>query len=157
MRRRGFTLIELVVTLALVGIVALAVTPFTALVTQRQKEQELRLALRQIRTALDAYKEASDFGSIEKPVSASGYPPSLAVLGTGIKDAKDPKGGLLIFLRRVPRDPFFTGDPATPAEETWNTRAYGSPADSPQSGEDVFDVSSKSDRVGLNGIPYNQW
>jgi len=151
-------LIELVVTLALVGIVALAVLPFSELIVQRQKEQELRVALREIRTALDAYKEASDFGSIEKQADTSGYPPSLAALAAGVKDAKDPKGGLLLFLRRVPRDPFFAGDPETPPEETWNVRPYGkAPGDFQQTGADVYDVSSTSARLGLNGIAYKDW
>ncbi|MGU7780112.1 type II secretion system protein [Burkholderia sp. PU8-34] len=163
---RGFTLIEMVITLALVGILALAIMPFSELIVQRQKEQELSAALREIRTALDAYKDASDAGKIEKKAEASGYPPSLTVLVTGVKDARDPNGSLLMFLRRVPRDPFFAGDPDTPAEETWNMRAYGTPPDpaaagdasaSPEAGNDVFDVTSKSERVGINGIPYKQW
>src|ERR1700751_5843064 len=79
-RSRGFTLIELVVTLALVGILALAVVPFSQLIAQREKEQQLSAALREIRTALDAYKEASDTGLIEREADASGYPPSLTVL-----------------------------------------------------------------------------
>ena len=165
--QRGFTLIELVITLALVGILALAIMPFSELMVQRQKEQQLSDALREIRTALDAYKEASDTGLIDKDAEASGYPPSLAVLVTGVKNARDPKGGLLMFLRHVPRDPFFNGDPDTLAEDTWNVRAYGEPPDQAaggdpvmngeQAGKDVFDVSSKSDRVGINGIPYRQW
>jgi general secretion pathway protein G len=165
-RPRGFTLVELVITLALVGILALAVVPFSQLIVQREKEQQLSAALREIRTALDTYKEASDTGLIEREADASGYPPSLAVLVDGVKNVKDPKGGLLMFLRRVPRDPFFSGDPDTPPEDTWNVRAFGEPpghADGSDStergtaGKDVFDVASKSDRVGINGIPYRQW
>jgi len=173
-RQRGFTLIELVITLALVGILALAVMPFSQLIVQREREQQLSAALREIRTALDAYKEASDTGLIEREADASGYPPSLAVLVDGVKNVKDPKGGLLMFLRRVPRDPFYAGDPETPPEDTWTMRAFGEPpahadggsADSADAadasargtaGKDVFDVSSKSDRVGINGIPYRQW
>ncbi|MEM5448760.1 MULTISPECIES: type II secretion system protein [Paraburkholderia] len=165
--QRGFTLIELVVTLALVGILALAIMPFSELMVQRQKEQQLSDALREIRTALDAYKEASDTGLIDKDAEASGYPPTLSVLVTGVKNARDPKGGLLMFLRHVPRDPFFSGDPDTLAEDTWSVRSYGEPPDqaaggdpgmsSEQAGKDVFDVSSKSDRVGINGVPYKQW
>lgn len=161
----GFTLIELVITLALVGILALAILPFSQLIVQREKEQQLSAALREIRTALDAYKEASDTGLIEREADASGYPPSLAVLVDGVKNVKDPKGGLLMFLRRVPRDPLFTGEADTPPEDTWNERAFGEPpaqADADPSGpgtagKDVFDVTSKSDRVGINGIPYRQW
>lgn len=166
----GFTLIELVVTLALAGILALAILPFSELAVQRHKEEQLSEALRQIRTALDAYKEASDAGLIEKEAAASGYPPSLAVLATGVKNAKDPDGGLLMYLRSVPRDPFFTGEPGTAADDTWNVRAYGEPPDgaavadaasamavAQTAGKDVFDVSSKSERIGLNGVPYRQW
>jgi general secretion pathway protein G len=164
--QRGFTLIEMVITLALVGILALAIMPFSELVVQRQKEQQLSAALREIRTALDAYKDASDAGLIDKEADASGYPPALTILVTGVKNARDPKGGLLMFLRNVPRDPFFAGEPDTAAEDTWNVRAFGEPPDdaaasgssgSAEAGKDVFDVSSKSDRVGINGIPYKQW
>ncbi|WP_322021834.1 MULTISPECIES: type II secretion system protein [unclassified Burkholderia] len=163
--RRGFTLIEMVITLALVSILALAIMPFSELIVQRQKEQELSAALREIRTALDAYKDASDAGQIEKEAEASGYPPSLAVLVTGVKNVRDPKGSMMTFLRRVPRDPFFAGDPDTPAEDTWDVRAYGTPPDPSadaapagmEPGKDVFDVTSKSARVGINGIPYKQW
>lgn len=174
-RPHGFTLIELIVTLALVGVLALAVVPFSELIVQREKEQQLSSALREIRTALDAYKEASDTGLIEREADASGYPPSLTVLVEGVKNVKDPKGGMLMFLRRVPRDPFFRGDPDTAPEDTWNVRPFGEPpahadgaddaggADSADAsghstaGKDVFDITSKSGRVGINGIPYRQW
>ena len=165
-RPRGFTLVELVITLALVGILALAVVPFSQLIVQREKEQQLSAALREIRTALDAYKEASDAGLIEREAEASGYPPTLAVLVDGVKNVKDPKGGLLMFLRRVPRDPFFAGDAEIPPEDTWSLRAFGDPpahadgsdaSERGNAGKDVFDVTSKSDRVGINGIPYRQW
>ncbi|MGF6935653.1 general secretion pathway protein G [Paraburkholderia sp. UCT70] len=170
--QHGFTLIELVITLALVGLLALAIMPFSELIVQRQKETELSAALREIRTALDAYKEASETGLIEKEAAASGYPPSLTILVTGVKNAKDPKGGLLMFLRRVPRDPFFTGGPDVAPEDTWDTRAFGeapdqadaggssdssSPDSSSAASKDVFDVSAKTGRVGINGIPYRQW
>jgi general secretion pathway protein G len=164
--QRGFTLIELVITLALVAILALAIMPFSELIVQRQKEQQLSAALREIRSALDAYKDASEAGLIDKEAEASGYPPTLTVLVTGVPNAKDPKGGLLMFLRNVPRDPFFAGEQDTAAEDTWNVRSYGVPPDqtsadglsgSAQAGKDVFDVSSKSDRVGINGVPYKQW
>ena len=147
-RPRGFTLVELVITLALVGILALAVVPFSQLIVQREKEQQLSGALREIRTALDAYKEASDDGLIEREAEASGYPPSLAVLVDGVKNVKDPKGGLLMFLRRVPRDPFGEG---------WGLRSYQSSAKEPQEGKDVFDVYSRSQEIGLNAIPYREW
>lgn len=161
-RQAGFTLIELVITLALVGLLAMAALPFTELMVQRQKEQQLSQALREIRTALDAYKEASDNGLIEMEVGASGYPPALTVLVQGVKNAKDPDGRLLMFLRRVPRDPFFSGDPSTPPEDTWQSRAYGVPPDAvgtgdPPEGKEVFDVTSRSTLIGLNGIPYKQW
>src|ERR1700747_1384354 len=121
--QRGFTLIELVITLALVAILSLPIMPFSELIVQRQKEQQLSAALREIRTALDAYKDSSDVGLIDKEAEASGYPPSLTVLVTGVPNAKDPKGSLLMFLRHVPRDPFFSGDPDTAAEDTWNVRS----------------------------------
>ncbi|MCL9847158.1 type II secretion system protein [Ralstonia solanacearum] len=156
-RGGGFTLIELVITLALVGILAMAIVPLSELAVQRQKEQDLRVALREIRTALDAYKEASDAGSIEHEAGASGYPPTLAVLVDGVKDVKDPQGRLLFFLRRVPRDPLFTGDASVQAADTWNVRAYGVPVEGGAGGDNVFDVTSKADGVGLNGIPYKDW
>src|SRR5260370_36071989 len=154
--QRGLALMELVMTLALVAILALAIMPFSELTVQRQKEQQLSAALREIRTALDAYKDSSDAGLIDKEAEASGYPSSLTVLVTGVPNAKDPKGSLLMFLRHVPRDPFFAGDPDTPAEDTWNLRSYGVPPDqavnhvplrNDQAREEWVGVSLKSERA----------
>lgn len=153
----GFTLIELVVTVAIVGLLATVALPMAELAVQRSKEQELRLALREIRTGLDAYKQAVDEGRIPRSIQQSGYPPSLKVLVDGVNDASSPdKKVKIYFLRRIPRDPMEL-DPARPAEETWGRRSYASSADSPQEGEDIFDVYSLSTSVGMNGVPYNKW
>jgi general secretion pathway protein G len=154
--RRGFTLIELLVTLAILGVLASAVVPLAELAVKRSKERDLQAALREIRGALDEYKRAFDEGRIPKKADESGYPPSLDVLVRGVSNEKDPKKARIYFLRRIPRDPFST-DPATPAARTWGERSYASPPDAPAAGNDVFDVYSLAEGVGLNGIPYRQW
>ena len=158
MRLRGFTLIELVVTLALVGVVALTALPLYEVTATRMKEVELRGALRTIRTALDAYKTAADSGQIGKAALESGYPPTLEVLVDGVESARETPGAppRVVFLRQIPRDPF-APDVSVPPGQQWATRSYGSPPDDPQPGGDVFDVASNSPRVGSNGVPYRQW
>ncbi len=153
---RGFTLIELVVTVAIVAVLASVAMPLLELHAQREREAELRHALRTIRGALDAYKRAYDEGRIEQRTGASGYPRDLESLVRGVPDARSPQGAPIIFLRRLPRDPFHP-DPSVPAAQTWGLRAYASPPDAPARGEDVFDVYSLSPRSGINGIPYRQW
>jgi general secretion pathway protein G len=200
-RRGGFTLIELVVTLTLVSVLALVAVPLYEVTVTRAKESELRTALRQIRTALDAYKFATDNGTIAKDAVGSGYPPNLLVLVQGVDTVAAPLTGSsfgsapgvsvngapgfssgnapvaqpaatdtggtnsgsvnaiptrMVFLRQVPRDPFFEDQSVAP-ELQWNLRAYGAPPGDFSGGEDVYDVSTKSTAVGLNGIAYKDW
>ena len=155
MRSRGFTLIELVIAVAIVAILASAVLPLNELVVQRAKEQDLRRALREIRTAIDAYKQASDEGRIPKRVGESGYPKKLEDLVQGVEDEKNPKKERIYFLRRIPRDPF--ADESLAAAETWGKRSYASPPDDPREGEDVFDVYTLAQSKGINGRPYREW
>ena len=146
----------MVVTVALVGILASALLPITELTAQRMREQELRVALRQIRGAIDAYKVAYDAGRIERKVDVTGYPPSLAVLADGVTDSLDPAHGKIRFLRRLPRDPLST-DLDLPVVDGWGKRSYASQPDEPREGADVFDVYSRAEGVGLNGVPYREW
>lgn len=153
---RGFTLIEMLVTLVLLGLLASVIVPLSQVGIQRNEERELRLALRQIRGALDAYHEAVKDGRVAVPAGASGYPPDLDVLVSGAPDLRDPARRPIYFLRRLPRDPFHH-DPGVPAAATWGKRAYTSPHDHPREGDDVYDVYSLSNATGLNGIPYREW
>jgi general secretion pathway protein G len=152
----GFTLIELVVVVAIVAILAAGLMPLAELANQRSKEQALHAALRDMRTAIDAYKLAADEGRVARKADETGYPPTLAVLAAGAPNEKDPEKRKVYFLRRIPRDPFFA-DSEVPAEKTWGLRSYESPPDEPREGKDVFDVYSLSSAKGLNGVPYRQW
>ena len=153
----GFTLIELVITVAIVGLLSSVVVPMAEIAIQRTKEREFRDALQEIRTAIDAYKQAVDDGKILADAQKSGFPPTLQALVEGVEDAKSPKHDQkMYFLRRIPRDPFFEDASASP-EASWGKRSYVSPPDAPSEGSDVFDVYTLSTGTGLNGIPYRQW
>ena len=156
LRPGGFTLIELLITVAIVGLLASVALPLTELAVQRSKEQELRIALREIRTGIDAYKKAWDEGHVQKSLDDSGYPKKLEVLVEGVEDFKSPKRVKMYFLRRVPRDPMMR-DTRSAAAETWGKRAFRSPPDDPKEGDDVYDVYSLSAGVGLNSVPYREW
>lgn len=155
MRVRGFTLIEMLVVLAMLAVLAGAARPLLQVSVQRSQEFQLREALRQIRGGLDAYKRAAEAGQIQLSPEDSGYPHELMDLVRGVPDAKSPEGRKLYFLRRLPRDPF--ADSTLEPAQTWGLRAADSPPDEPRPGRDVFDVYSQSERRGLDGSRYREW
>lgn len=147
---KGFTLIEMMATLVIISILAAGIMPLSQVVYQRTKEMELKNNLRVIRTALDEYKKAVDQGIIPATATASGYPPTLEILVTGV-DLNTAAGEVKKFLRRIPKDPM--------AEDgQWGLRSY---ADSPDSqiwgGQDVYDIYSLSEKKALDGTYYNEW
>lgn len=156
---RGFTLLELVIVVAVVGILATAALPLTRWSVKRSKEVELQQALRQIRDALDAYHQAAVSGLIEVEAGEPGYPPDLETLVEGVEvvitetdeDLRALPPRQLKFLRRIPVDPM-TG------EAEWGRRCYDSEPDASfWCGEDVYDVFSKSDATAIDGSRYSDW
>lgn len=161
LQAKGFSLIELIVTLAIVAILASVAMPLVSVTAQRAKENELRTHLRQIREAIDAYKKAADEGRVKKNIDETGYPPDLDILVEGTEDLKDPDKKKIKFLRRIPHDPMMSHAPenefSITQDNEWGLRSYESSADNPSPGKDVYDVYSLSPQVGTNGIPYAKW
>jgi general secretion pathway protein G len=150
----GFTLVELAVTAAIVGVLAAGALPLAEIAVKRGKELELRHALRQMRGAIDEYRAAVEAGRVKRQPTESGYPKSLEALVEGVPDTRA-AGARIYFLRRIPRDPF--ADPGLAAGATWGRRSYASPPEAPREGDDVYDVYALSAATGLNGVPYRRW
>ena len=155
---RGLTLIELLVTLVILSILAAAALPYAEMTVRREKELELRRALRELRSAIDAFNEDWKAGRISKAASAAsedGYPKSLQLLVEGAETG-DAKGGKRKYLRRVPRDPF--ADAARPGAEHWVVLGYQDSSDTiVWGGRDVYDVHSAAQGTALDGSRYRDW
>lgn len=155
-RQRGYTLVELLVVLAVLALLAGMAMPLAEVTVQRERERELKRDLWEIRDAIDAYARARTLGAIPGSPAESPYPPSLNALVVATPDARaDHAGEVLRFLREIPRDPF--ADPSSLPSRSWGLRSYSSDADKPRPGSDVYDVHSLSDGIGLNGVPLKDW
>ena len=146
----GFTLVEMIATMAIISILATGIIPLSQVVYKRTKEMELRNNLRVIRTALDEYKKLVDEKIIPKSVSDSGYPKTLDILVTGV-DLQTQTGEFKKFLRRIPREPITE-------DGEWGLRSYNDSSDSTiWGGQDVYDIYCLSDKKALDGTYYADW
>ena len=146
----GFTLIELIATVFVISILLGVAVPLARNSIQRQKEVALREALRELRTAIDKYKDASDRGFIPVKVDTEGYPESLRVLVEGV-DMNGVVGKKRKFLRRIPADPMTNST-------DWGLRSYqDDPKNNSWGGQNVFDVYTKSQGTALDGTKYKEW
>ena len=152
--QRGYSFIELIIVTAILAILASTVMPLAQVTSQRQREAELRANLRQIRTAIDKFKDAVDANRIsqtELKPGSEGYPPDLETLVDGVPIQGDASGALLKFLRRIPVDPMTKST-------DWGLRSYQDRPDARSWGrENVFDVYSKSEATALDGTKYRDW
>ena len=153
-RANGFTLVEVIVVITILMILASAAMPLARVTQQRQREAELRRSLREMRTAIDKFKDAVDNGLIattELRPGSEGYPPDLDTLVEGVPAANDASGRKLKFLRRIPIDPMTNGT-------DWGKRAYADRADATSwGGQNVFDVYTTSGATALDGTKYRDW
>jgi len=151
---RGYTFVELVVVSTIIIILASAIVPLAKVTAVRQREAELRRALREMRTAIDRYKDAADLGQIsplERRAEAEGYPPDLETLVNGVTPAQDATGRKLRFLRRVPLDPMTH-------RRDWGLRSYQDDVDTSRwGGQNVFDVYTTHAGTALDGTSYRDW
>ena len=149
--QRGMTLIELIVAVAILGLLSTLAVPLAAYKVKRDKERDLRYALREIRNAIDRYKDASDQQKIQVKVGTDGYPEDLDVLVKGVKLVGNATGANIKFLRRIPIDPM-TGT------ADWGKRSsQDDPTSNSWGGQNVFDVYSKSMERARDGTPYSEW
>jgi general secretion pathway protein G len=148
---RGFSLIELIVTLWILAILLGLAAPLVSMSVKREREYELKRALREVRQAIDFYKAASDAGRIEVQLDTEGYPADLQILVDGAPAIGDATGATLKFLRRIPVDPISN-------TTDWGLRSYqDEPTSGSWGGQNVFDVYCISDEVALDGSLYKDW
>jgi general secretion pathway protein G len=151
-RRRGLTLVELIVAFTILSLLATMALPMARSRVRREKERDLRIALREMRQAIDKYKDASDQGLLgQVKMGTEGYPEKLEVLVEGVKLAQSAEGKTIRFLRRIPKDPM------TNSYE-WGMRAVGDdPKSTSWGGSNVWDVYTKSMEKAADGTPYADW
>ncbi|HKE86494.1 MAG TPA: type II secretion system protein [Vicinamibacterales bacterium] len=151
---RGFTFIELIVVTTILLILASVAMPLAQVTAQRQREAELHRSLREMRTAIDKFKDAVDQGLIpmtELDPASEGYPKTLDALVDGVSAANDASGRKLKFLRRIPIDPMTKG-------KEWGKRSYQDRPDSSSwGGQNVYEVYSTSEGTALDGTKYKDW
>ena len=150
----GYTFIELLIVSTMLLVLASAIMPLTKVTMQRMREAELRRDLREMRTAIDKFKDAADLGQIgatDLKAGAENYPPDLETLVNGVGAVNDQTGRKLKYLRRVPIDPM------TKSTE-WGLRSYQDEPDTTRwGGQDVFDVHTTSEGTALDGTKYKTW
>ena len=151
---RGYSFVELLVVASIVMILASAILPLAKVTAIRQREADLHRALRDMRTAIDKYKDAADVGQIsplEIKAGSENYPPDLQTLVDGVSAANDATGRKLKYLRKIPTDPMTHS-------QDWGLRSYQDRPDATKwGGEDVFDVYTNFNGTALDGTKYRDW